>query len=314
MKTTRLFEAASLTTAGPSADGTWRVRLISEGQGSSGYYSKELLENFGHVFEGALSYKNHPVGESGLQSRDFTMISGRLVGGIDVVEEADGRTALYGNYLPDPDYAEKLERYKDALGLSIFASGAGEYDENDDFIVTEFAADDPYRSVDVVVAPGARGEFLAERLKEMYVSSVEDASKPSVTVAQEVKEGDTMELEKAIEALTAKVDALIADKEKAVAAEAQAEADAQAVAAAVEQYSAAVEAVDAAELLDVQKAEILEAAKSGADIEQMIESAKKIKEAAVKAVSEAHQAPVAEGVVVSSPEGFSLTEIAGGTL
>src|SRR5690625_7567990 len=71
-----LLEAASLVSESASKDGTWKVRLISEGRGSSGIYTRELLENHHHAFNDVLSFKNHPGMWDGPQSRDFTMIAG----------------------------------------------------------------------------------------------------------------------------------------------------------------------------------------------------------------------------------------------
>ena len=88
----------------------------------------------------------------------------------------------------------------------------------------------------------------------------------------------------ALEALTAQVSELVASKKNAEAAEAQAQADTEAIAEAVASFQAAVVAVDEADLLAPQKAEILEAAKSGADVAPLIESAKAVKAAALEAV------------------------------
>lgn len=98
-----------------------------------------------------------------------------------------------------------------------------------------------------------------------------------------------MELEKvveAVEALTAQVSALVADKESTKAEQAQKEADATAVAEALDAYEASVKAVDEADLLAPQREALLSAAKRGEDITQAIESAKAVKEAAVTALSE----------------------------
>ncbi len=122
-----------------------------------------------------------------------------------------------------------------------------------------------------------------------------------------------MEIEKvveAVEALTAQVSALVADKKNAEAVEVQAQADAEAVATAVEAFEAAVKAVDEAELLSPQKAEILEAAKKGADVAPLIESAKAVRDAAVEAVKSSDEQIVEGRVLGDGPKGFSLAKIA----
>ena len=52
MVTKHLLEAASLVGDTANADGTWKVRLISEGRGSSGVYTAALLENHFHAKRG----------------------------------------------------------------------------------------------------------------------------------------------------------------------------------------------------------------------------------------------------------------------
>lgn len=288
-----LLEAASLASDAPSADGTWKVRLISEGKGSSGTYTAELLENHHKAFDNLLSFKNHPTGWDGPQERDFTMLAGQIVGETWVEKDERGLTAVYGNYLPDSEYKSKLEQYKDKLGLSIFIEGSGFYQDNPDgseeFIVDWFNPADPFASVDVVIAPGARGKFM-ENMRKTYDSARKrESDKANTTVVKEDKGENTMdeETKALIATLASQVATLVADKEKAVAAEAQVTADNAAVTAAIESYSATVDAVDKAELLEPQRKAILEAAKKApVDAEAMIAEAKAIRDAAVAAVEE----------------------------
>lgn len=285
-----LLEAASLASDAPAADGTWKVRLISEGKGSSGVYTAEMLETHHHALDNLLSFKNHPTGWDGPQDRDFTMISGEILGETWIEKDERGLTAVYGNYLPDEEYKAKLERYKSKLGLSIYIEGTGYYQENvdgtEDFIVDWLNPEDPFGSVDVVIAPGARGKFMESMRKTYDSARKEESVKPSTTVVQE-DEGENMdEVKEALAKLTDQVTALVAKEEQAQAAEAQIQADNAEAEKRVESFAAAVKAVDEAELLEVQRADILEAAKKGADIAPLIESAKKIRDAAVSAVKE----------------------------
>lgn len=301
-----LLEAASLAATKPSEDGSWAVRLISEGRGSSGVYTRELLENYYHAFDDVLSFLNHPAGSP--TERNFTEIAGRIkANSVRFVEEEDGTGAIYGDYLPDPQYADKLERYKDKLGLSIYISGTGYIEESSgDFIVETFDADDPFRSVDIVHAPGAQGRFL-ESMKEVYSTRVEEQE--PTTTAVEDERNKKMELEAKVDKALELLATLIADKaEKSVEA-AQVSADAEAVKTAVEHYAAAVKAVDAAELFESQREAILAQAAEGKDVSELIESAKVVREEAVKAVQETAQ--VVEGAVLGGgATQFSLTKIA----
>lgn len=274
-----ILEAATLASESASADGTWKVRVISEGKGSSGTYTASLLENHHSAFNEVLSFKNHPTGWDGPQARDFTMITGQVVGETWVEKDERGLTAIYANYLPDPDYRDKLERYKDKLGLSIYIEGSGYEDENGEFIVDWFNPEDPFASLDVVIAPGARGKFL-ESARQAYESVDADAKKSTVTSAGEEKEIklDEKDREK-LDALVAAVATMVADKEQATAEAAQVTADAEAGRNAVEAYDAAVTAIDKAELPEAVVESLRAQAKEGVDVTPLIAQAVAMKEA-----------------------------------
>lgn len=295
MSTKHLLEAAALSSTEPSADGSWAVRLISEGKGSSGVYTRQLLESYFHVFEDVLSFLNHPSGEP--HERNFTEIAGRIKNA-RFTTESDGTAAIYGDYFPDAQYAEKLEKYRDKLGLSIFISGSGFVEESTgDFIVESFEDSDPFKSVDVVVAPGARGRFL-ESVRDIYSDRTEVEKRTSTGEGENGNKKMDEKLDKAIELLTA----LVTDKAEKATAAAKVEADAEAAKIAAEQavkaYSDAVDAVNAADLFESQRKSILAAAAKGEDVTSLIESAKVVREEAVKAVQESAQPEGTTGVVL----------------
>ena len=294
-----IFEAATLVSESPREDGAWKVRIISEGQGSSGYYSRDLLESYHHVFNDVLSFKNHPTGWDGPEDRDFTMIAGEILGETWTEDDERGMAAVYGWYLPDEEYRPKLERYKKKLGVSIFAMGEGEWDDRTgNFIVTEFT-EDPYTSVDVVIAAGARGKLL-ESAKKAYASRVENASADSAGVTEEeglseMAEKDVLE---AIGKLTVAVEALTESGKKEAQATVDADALSTAVEAGVKAYADATAAIDAAELLPSQEADLRDRAAKGEDITSAIESAKVIateaREAAGKQAKTTETKPAVE--------------------
>lgn len=273
MSKKHILEAASLVSESASEDGTWKVRVISEGKGSSGTYTASLLENHHKAFDNVLSFKNHPVGWDGPQSRDFTMIAGEIVGETWVEKDERGLTAVYANYRPDPEYADKIERYKSKLGLSIYIEGSGYEDENGEYIVDWFNPEDPYASLDVVIAPGARGKFM-ESVREYY----KDLSGTRQIEDKENKM-DKETLEAALKPLADALAVLVTEKKAAEAADAQAVADEAAVASAVEAYDAKVKAIADADLPEVQAESLRAAAKAGQDVAPLIESAKTLKAA-----------------------------------
>lgn len=280
--TDRLFVQEGATLAPKRDDGTYPVVIITEGRGSTGVYSAELLKKSAHVFENVASFINHPVDPAKPHLRDLNSIAGRVS---DVrVEERDGKVALVGTYKPRAEYATLFEQFSDIIGLSIFCGvGAGEPLSDGRIQVESFNESDPYRSIDAVVAAGRGGRFerATESLRAIESSlGTPEGNKPGVTSAP-VQEGENMdEVLKAVEALTAKFDTFIAEQKVADEATRAAEADADAAEQekrdAVEAYAIAAKAVSDAELLPSQEAQILEAAKAGKDVAPLIEDAKKI--------------------------------------
>ena len=290
-KTVKLFEASRLVREEAREDGAFKVRIISEGKGSSGIYPAKLLEDYFGAFDGSLSFKNHPTGWDGPQGRDFTMISGEILGSTWVDTDERGKVGVYGWYLPDPEYADKIERYKDKLGLSIYIEGDGYFNEDGDFEVTSFNAMDPYKSVDIVIAAGRGGKMNVESLRELYVGPT---SKEGRTNRKET----TMDLETLatkLDALTTTVLALASDKEAEASESAQAKADDEAVAKAVESYAAKVEAIAKAELPAVLAESLRKDALAGADVEVKITEAKALTEALKTELTESGAGRVIEG-------------------
>lgn len=301
-KTRALVETATLVGESADSDGAWKVLIINEGKGSSGLYTSELLETHATAFTNALSFKNHPTGWDGPESRDFTMIAGRILGETWSERGKDGRMGIYGRYLPDPEYADRIERYKAQLGLSIYIEGAGDLNESGEFEVQWLNEADPYKSVDVVIAPGRGGKLAVESLRKMYSTQVEDESGPTrgQENGEENEEMDEKVLE-ALEALNAKLDAFVTAQEAVAAKAAEAEEVEDEVASAVEAYDAAIAAIDAAELLPPQVTALRAEAKAGRDVAPLIENAKET----LKALQEAQSAAGDTGRVV---EGSGSTE------
>lgn len=165
-----LIEVSSLVAERNEGKDSFKIRIIDEGQGSSGFYSAELLEKYYHVFEGVLSFKNHPTGWDGPESRDLTMIAGRVGDVWTERDEKSGKVGIYGDFTPDPEYADKIERYKDALGVSIYTTGDS-YVDDYGVVRVETLEKTPFTSADIVIAAGRGGSLspgMAESLKNYY--------------------------------------------------------------------------------------------------------------------------------------------------
>lgn len=287
-----LLETATLVESPDS--GPWKVRLISEGKGSSGIYSAELLENYGSAFNESLSFENHPVGWDGPQSRNFTQIVGQVVGETWTDTDDRGKVGVYANWEPDPEHRERLSRYKKKLGLSIYIEGDGHVDEDGEFVVDMFNGQDPFKSVDVVIAAGRGGQF-EESLKKIYSQRSESkpGTDPSVQERKDTKDMDEIkELTAKVETLTSAVETLVSAQTAKVEEDAQTKADQNAVEEAVAQRMESVKAVEAArdDLLPSQVEDLLAEAGKGADVTPLIEKAKKVSSEAKTQVQESASA------------------------
>lgn len=283
-ETRHLIEAGAFVSESADANGLWKIKVINSGRGSSGTYPPSTLEKYHHAFDDVLSFSNHPVGWDGPESRDFSQIAGQIVGETWVEQDEQGKTAIFANYLPDPEYKDKLERYKGKLGISIYVEGSGYIDDNGDFIVDWFNENDPYRSVDVVLAAGRGGKFLESARKFYAQRSAEQ--KPSAASAGDSKpKGKTMEKEilDAIEKLNANVEALIAKETQEAQAQADADALAEAKADGAKAFSEAMKLIEGANLLSAQVEELSARALLGEDIAEAVASAKVIAEQAREA-------------------------------
>ena len=286
----RLYESAPLLKEASRDDGSFKVRLIDEGMGSSGYYPRETLEKYHSAFDDVLSFASHPKWDEEASNRDFRNIAGRILGETWTEEDRTGKLGVYGYYLPDPNYQEQLERYRDKLALSIYISGEGHINEDGDFEVDFLNGLDPLRSVDVVQAGGRGGKLSVESLKEFY--------NVDPTEGRTNRKESTMDLETLatkLDALTTTVLALASEKEAEASESAQAKADEEAVAKAVESYAAKVEAIAKAELPAVLAESLRKDALAGVDVEAKITEAKALTEALKTELTESGAGRVIEG-------------------
>ena len=268
----------SVTEAPVKTGKRWRVIVARPGQGSSGNYSEEVFRRDAHkiIAPGGQAFINHD------DSRNPKDMLGVYPEGSFWSEEDKAVVSELSVFSHWEAFVDEVGPH---CGISLYALG----EQDDQGNVTAFI-EDRLNGADLVARPGLVGSGLAEKL---YESAIAGSGKTTTTAVEE-RERNQMELEKvveAVEALTAQVADLVADKKKAEAAEAQTEADATAVAEALASFKAAVKAVDEADLLDVQRESILAAAERGDDVAPLIEAAKAVKEAAIEAVRVSESAP-----------------------
>lgn len=187
-----ILEESVKSLPAPQAEGVYRVRIIaSDVQGSSGYYSHEMLESFGSAAFPAetLSHVDHPsVSEQeDRPERSVLTLGGYTVS--DPILEADG---LYVDMFFAGKAREVVENFGKVIGLSIRAQGDIEESERDGVTVREVKAiyPSPLNSIDLVTVPGAGGKVIAalqESLKESEAPSA-DNGKASPMEIQELAE------------------------------------------------------------------------------------------------------------------------------
>lgn len=269
----------------------YRVIIARPGQGSSGFYSEELFRRDAQklIPAGAQAFINH--GE-----RDPEKMVGVYPDG-GYFDEAEN--AVVGDLQVFEHWKAWMAEVAPHVGVSLYALGNADEEGH----VTEIL-EDPYNGADIVARAGLQGS----KIDKLYESAVAAGSEKRTSTVEGENGNKKMEekLDKAIELLTA----LVTDKAEKATAAAKVEADAEAAKIAAEQavqaYSAAVEAVDAADLFESQRKSILAAAAKGEDVASLIESAKVVREEAVKAVTEQAAQSGADGVVLGE-SGKSFT-------
>ena len=323
----RLFvqEAASLPKV-KSADGTYRVCIIDEGEGSSGSYQRELFRASEALkFTGLPSFLNHPMDPAKPHLRPVESIAGRLVGDV-ALEEHDGKFGFWTDFKPRKEYADFVEEFADVIGVSIYMSAEGETLDDGRLLVESFVKD-AYSSVDIVVAAGRGGRFkrAEESLRAIDTSlGIPEGTKPTAEASAGEKEEERMD-EKDITAIAAATAAAITESLKPVldfvtesaaskADKDQTEATAEALdTARAEGAKAAAEsltAIDAAglpqKIAEGFKAQVLK----GADVTEKVAEAKEIATAVAESADDAGDKP---GTVViesarkpGTAKGFAL--------
>lgn len=264
MASTLLRESASTLTR---SGNRWKAVLAKgDQQGSSGYYSADVLREYGPaaLAPGAKAFVNHDP------ARNPKDMIGIYPDGA-YYEEGVG---LVGELEVFPHWKEFVETVGPHAGLSIYMMGESDDEGN----VTKLIPD-RQNGVDLVSYPGLEGSGLVEKLYE----SARALDKPGVNSAQEKEkhmEEEVKALKGAIEALTTLLTSHIAESKAATEAAKQVEADAKTAEEAVEEalaaYDEKVAAIDAADLTPSQTEALRAEAKKGADVTPLIESAKKL--------------------------------------
>lgn len=206
------------------SNGTFPMRIIKPGWGQSGYYSKEVLERDGRIFEGAHMYWDHPTQaeKRDRPERSIRDLAGIVEGPIQWQEDGPVGPGVYGHARVFSGYKDTVAEMAPHIGTSIRAEGlrgkeTGEREGRRGPIVEALTK---AQSVDFVTKPGAGGEIITmfesarglnedgnhREPEEVDVDGLEEAQRERDEALAQVKkleEGQTAEATKLEEAETA---------------------------------------------------------------------------------------------------------------
>lgn len=290
----------STATAPVRSGNRWRVIVATPGQGSSGYYSEEVLSRDAEkiIAPGGQSFINHD------DSRNPKDMIGIYPDGSFWSEEDRAVVAELDIFSHWKQFVEEVGPH---CGISLYALGESDGDNNITAII-----EDRLNGADLVARPGLLGSGLAEKLYESAISAGDE--RPVVSSAQENrKETENMDLEQVgalLTALTDKVDSLVASKQVEAEQAAQAEVDAEAIAEAVDKalaaYDERVAAIESADILDHKREALRKLAREGKDIAAPLAEAV---EDNIKAREAYAAGRVVEGRVYGSDNGADTSPI-----
>jgi hypothetical protein len=172
-----LGDCIDLSERAIASDGTFPVKLIQPGWGSSGYYSKEMLQrDVPRVFpHGTQMFWNHQTAgeEAQRPEGDLRNLAAVIVETPHYDEAGPAGPGMYAKGKAFGDYKASIEELAPHIGVSIRAFGSGvkgEAEGRKGRIISELKAG---RSVDFVTKPGAGGRVL-----ELFESARSGAPTP----------------------------------------------------------------------------------------------------------------------------------------
>lgn len=272
--------------------GLYRVRLISEGRGSSGFYKGEMLEQYipGALPKGTHIYLDHTDADDDEKrggTRSIRDIVGYTV--TDPEYNAEGRS-MEADVRFIPSVREDIDSLMEVVGLSIEVHDASKDDEDN---ITELNSH-PLNSVALVPVPGRDGRVLS-KVAESFRESSEGQDKENMEITQEQMDAIAASAAtKVIEAL----DARVAEAER-VAAEKAAAEEAQDAPTAVEMALAFANSG----LNDKQIARAAKAVESGVSVEDAIKDIQEF----VSEAREGYEVDGVRGVLASERHGAQST-------
>ena len=183
-------EAVPLTEA--ATGGNIPIKIIQAGWGSSGYYSKEVLQRDGpKAFKAGLHmYVDHPTPqeEASRPERSLQNLAAVLASDAQWMENGKAGPGLYATAKVFGDHAASIAERGKHIGVSIRAMGMAKTGEAEGRKGAIIEAITVGKSVDFVTLPGAGGAVLTESRTVIQPPAQESISEGSTMTEQEQKE------------------------------------------------------------------------------------------------------------------------------
>lgn len=271
----------------------WKGILARPGQGSSGYYSEDVLKEYGPkaLAPGAKAFVEHNP------ERPVRDMIGVYPDGA-YYEEGVG---LVGELEVFPHWSEFVEAVAPHTGLSIYMMGESDPEGNVTALIP-----DRQNGVDLVSYPGLEGSKIIEKLYESAKAASDNGtSNENATTHSKESSMEIKELAEKVDKLTESVNSLVSGitvlQESLTPKETEGEID----------LAAVVDAVAEADLPRELRAVVIESVKSGIAVEDAIKSQVALVESIRKSLKAPEPEATPNGRVVEGAKGaFSFKSLA----
>lgn len=257
------FFTESLSEAPVKKDnGRWLVAIATPGQGSSGYYSEDMLSTYGPVAfpAGAKSFINH---EGSRNPKDM----------IGVYPEGaywdEDRKQLMGELEVFSHWKGFVEEVGPHCGVSIYMAGESDKEGNVVRLI-----ENRQNGADLVSYPGLEGSGFVEMLESARRAGSEQ---PTVALTEEKNEGKDALMEEKVDKLLELFEKFVATTEAKAQEAVQVEADEALAQERLDAFEGAIEAIESADLTEAQKKTLRAEAKAGVDVAPLIEAQVELK-------------------------------------
>lgn len=282
----------------------WDVRIIAQGMGSSGYYTREALEETGPAAFpiGTRVHIDHQSFEEFVDQPAGSLknLAGVITSTPEYKDDGTDLPGLYSTIEISQEYAPFVEQFAPFIGLSISANGYGEERTEEGARIIEGFIPSVLNTVDLVTAAGAKGALLKaiESYRDRGIIDKDKLQKKEEDMTPEQIQELTEALVNAVQAPLEKLSEKLLEAVTPVEVEEADEPDVAAIA----------EAVVEADLPKSARGKVFEAVKAGADVDEAIVAVKEFVDSIVQesATQDDSASQVVKTTVKESVDGLAL--------